>query len=172
MCHWIDTPSHGYLHLSPTELKRIPEFARRPSYEEDCEYTIAVVALPEIVSQKSYGISPEKTGEHIQNARRVCRDWYPDIYAQLTGETVTPANSRKLAKRKFHEDHAGDYVVICALGDHSHKYKGFVLCEGAKGGDHRSPDHKNFLVENDEYIIGLFGYVIQPGDLELSNQPT
>lgn len=115
MCHWKNTPYHGYLHLSPSELERIPEIARRPFYEEDCEYSIAVTALPEIVYQKSYGATDPE--ESLKHARTVCRDWYPDIYAALTGENVTAENSRTLREQEFYKSHASDFLAAVAFGD-------------------------------------------------------
>ena len=91
MAHWQDTPGHAWLYLSPTELARLPEIARRPSYEEDVEWAITVLALPELAENKKlFGGGKEAT---LKLARKLCRDYYPEIFEQLTGEKATPENS-------------------------------------------------------------------------------
>ena len=62
MAYWQDTPGHAWLYLSPDELARLPEIARRPSYEEDVEWAIAVLALPELAENKKlFGGGKEAT---------------------------------------------------------------------------------------------------------------
>ena len=184
MCHWNNTPSHGWLHLSPEELKRCPPIARRPDYEEDCEWSIAVVALPDIARQISFDrrndphnekynpLFPEQT---LSLAKETLCNWYPDIYEQLTGEKATPENSSTRNEQKFTTDHAAEWVVICASGDWKAGVpKGYVECiatlGGQRGGYHNgvivNPEERRYFVLSARYDSReRWGYVIRPDDL-------
>lgn len=176
MCHWIDTPGHGYLHLSPSELASIPAQYRRPSYEEDCEWSIAVMALPAIVNQKSFkATDPAKM---LEIARSTCRNWYPDLYESLTGEKATPENSTVRAEEEFHRVNANKWVVICASGDWKEGCPpGYVDCIASLGGQHGgykdgqivTVQEKRAFVRAADYSArdSRFGYVLpdQPAAL-------
>lgn len=177
MAYWKDTPSHGWLILSKSELEQIPEFARRDKYEEDCEWSIAAVALPSIL--KNIKNFPQGEEYMKKTAHERCRDWYPEIFEKLTGEKATPENSRMMADRKFHEDNKDNFVVISAIGDHSHKFTGFVLCEatlggirgGWKDGERITPVTKVFLVKNEVYANrGNNGHVVTKEDIAIDSQ--
>ena len=48
MAYWRNDPGHSWLILNGEETARVPAFARRPDYEEDTEWVLAVMALPGI----------------------------------------------------------------------------------------------------------------------------
>ena len=172
MAYWQDTPGHAWLYLSSDELARMPEIARRPGYEEDVEWTIAVLALPELAENKKlFGAGKEAT---LQMARELCRDYYPDIFQQLTGEKATPENSRARAEAKFNQDHANDWVVIVAYGDWKEGVpKGFVLGEATLGGKRKNIPLRSFLIPQERYTErGPFGYVVQSDDKEVNQVNT
>lgn len=165
MAHWNDTRSHGYLVLNPDELKRIPDFARRGSYEEDAEWSIAVLALPEILDQRSFGCQPGTRDKWLESARARCRDNYPDIFQKLTGEVPTPENSRKLAEEKFDEDNKNNWVVYSARGDWADGCPaGMVECWAQVGGRKKFLDEKEsrlfYIPKSDYEKRGPFGYVV------------
>ena len=172
MAYWQDTPGHAWLYLSSDELARMPEIARRPGYEEDVEWTIAVLALPELAENKKlFGAGKEAT---LKMARESCRDYYPDIFEQLTGEKATPENSRARAEAKFNQDHANDWVVIVAYGDWKEGVpKGFVLGEATLGGKRKNIPLRSFLIPQERYTErGPFGYVVQSDDKEVNQVNT
>jgi hypothetical protein len=157
MASWTVTPGHSWLKLSPAELKRIPECARRADYEEDCEWSLAVVALPELASNPRLfeGGDPAAI---LERAMMICRDWYPDIYEELTGEKATVDNSRKRQQQNFDQVNAVKYVVISASPSEE---PGKVLCFATLGGQRKGVVGKWFLVDKDKYHArGEFGYVI------------
>lgn len=172
MAHFRDTPSHGYFYASKTELAKMPECARRHEYEEDCEWSILVMALPEC----AYQLFKDPT-KAINDAYEICRDDYPAIYDQLREELqlsqlppATVENSRVLRERKFYRDHAEDFIVICAFGDWYEKMyspgfvpKGMVGVIANRGG-RKNPikEEKYFLVTSEAYSADRteFGFVI------------
>ncbi|MFZ1040743.1 MAG: hypothetical protein WAN58_05480 [Anaerolineales bacterium] len=161
MAHWQDTPGHAWLYLSSDELARMPEIARRPSYEEDVEWAIAVLALPELAENKKlFGGGKEAT---LKLAREHCCNYYPDIYEQLTGKKATPKNSWKRAEDKFYRDHTNDWIVIAPYGDWKEGVpKGFVLGEATLGGKRKHAALRSFLIPKKRYDKrGPFGYFIR-----------
>jgi hypothetical protein len=175
MCHWRTTPSHGWLLLSPRESAQIPDYCRRPDYEEDCEWSIAVTALPDLARQISFDArndpnnpryDPTLAAKDIAQARETCRNWYPDIYEKLTGETTTPENSYKRREEHFNRENAKNLVVVSACGEWCGCPAGYVECVATLGGDHHIREGKKFYVLAARYETREeFGYVIQPDDL-------
>lgn len=166
MAYWQHLPGHGYLVLTLDEYRRIPDIARRYAYEEDCEWSIAVVGLPELANQAGL-FGQETPGETLERTRRLCRDWYPDIFEQLTGEQATPENSFKRAEDAFARENADNWVVVSARSAEH----GFVKCCATKGGVHRHD------VPQAEYLVSAlrydhrsrFGYVIQSDNQFICN---
>lgn len=164
MAHWHETPSHAWLKLTAEELAKLPAFARRPDYEEDCEYCIAVMGLPELLQDHKL-FSDKLTMEDI---RQTCRDYYPELFEKFTGEKCTPENSRKVADDTFHEVHAQDWIVICASGDWKAGVPaGFCECIATRGGSrNRHAEERVFYIPTEKYHNrGQFGYVVQPEDI-------
>jgi hypothetical protein len=158
MAIWHDAPGHAWLKLSPEELARIPECARRTDYEEDCEWSLAVLALPELASNPRVfeGGDPAAI---LERAMMICRDWYPDIYEELTGESATVENSYKRRERHFNLVNAEKYMVISACRADE---PGKVICFATLGGQRKGVVGKWFLVDENKYHArSEFGYVIQ-----------
>ncbi len=131
------------------------------------EWTIAVLALPELAENKKlFGGGKEAT---LNLVRQLCRDFYPDIFEQLTGEKATPENSYARAEARFKEDHANDWVVIAAYGDWKEGVpKGFVLGEATLGGKRKNVPLRSFWIPRKRYTKrSLFGYVVQSDDKEV-----
>ena len=128
----------------------MPEIARRPSYEEDVEWAIAVLALPELAENKKlFGAGKEAT---LKLAREHCCNYYPDIFEQLTGQKATSKNSWKRAETEFYRDHANDWIVIAAYGDWKEGVpKGFVLGEATLGGKRKNAALRSFLIPKQRY---------------------
>lgn len=68
---------------------------------------------------------------------------------------------REKDRRAFEAAHDGDWIVVCAItSDHE---TGFVECSATPGGaDGVGSEERRFLVPADEYVIGRFGFVIDP----------
>lgn len=90
MAHWKSTPSHGYLYLSKSEQARMPEYMRMNRYEEDCDWALAYVVLPEIAYQPHIMKDAAHSPEHdIEAAHRTARMGYPELYQEFTGIDTT-----------------------------------------------------------------------------------
>ena len=165
MCHWRITPSHGWLVPSAGELARMPEIARRHEYEEDCDWSIAVVALPELAGAKSLGWSAP-AAEVLANAKKTLRDWHPDLFETLTGERVTSANSYLRGRDEFYRVHAQNWIVISAVGRWvDGEPTGFVVGTATLSGNRSSQDSRDYLIPSVRYDERAnWGYVIQPED--------
>ena len=87
-----NTPRHGGIHLAPELVKRLPKFVTTDCnhlhsltwWEEDCDW-----AIPFIVFAKEIQATYPAYAEDIKIAHRVCKNWHPEIYAQLV-QSVTP----------------------------------------------------------------------------------
>lgn len=171
MAYWRDTPGHSYLVLSREENDQIPAWLRMDEYEEDCDWAIAVVAVPSILATVAFRDVKDKS--HLLNtAHKTFKTWHPDEYTRLTGTPVSPEESPVLRERIFNAEHANDWVVVSAVGDwHEDCPKGFVFCTAKLGGrNEKGRSIKMFLVQEERYAFGTppheFGYVIQPDDQE------
>ena len=146
MAHWVETPGHAWLVPSAEENARVPAEFRMPDYEEDCAWSIAVVALPTLLDGPAFRHldTSAKRAAVLERAREICRNYYPEAFAAITGEQPTTENSTVLAERKFHTDHANDWVVISAVGDwHAGVPQGFVLGTATLGGSAASQENGN-----------------------------
>jgi len=72
--HFVSTPGHGGIKLEASVNKLVPETLRTKGgwYEEDCEYAIAVCALP-------YKFSLTNVKYAVKSMRR----WYPEEWEYL-----------------------------------------------------------------------------------------
>lgn len=97
MAHWTSTPSHGYLYLSQKELENMPDYLRMARYEEDCDWAIAYVALPQIAYQKHIMAKAAHSPEHdIALAWDTFRWNFPDLYERFTGVDTTGDKSGRI----------------------------------------------------------------------------
>jgi len=151
------TPSHGGFKLSPERLKQMPPALRGKSswFEEDCEWAKVAFAFPETF--------PEK---HRESAIRTLKEWYPDEYEAVTGETLVAGQSHIKDERLFHERHVNDWIVISAISSDQHPC--MVECIATIGGTRGEwskpePEQRRYLVPDSEYAQrSKFGFVIDP----------
>jgi hypothetical protein len=87
------------------------------------------------------------------------KNWSPDVYEALTGETVAVGDSYMLTKRAFEKEHENDYVTRAAWGDwHDAVVEGKVGVFAVRRAD---GDEAYFLVGGDEYDDrDRFGFVV------------
>jgi hypothetical protein len=173
MAYWMSNPGHSWLVLNEQEKARVPAFALRPDYEEDSEWALAVMALPELAGNPKLFNGPAKAT--LELARTRCRDWYPDEYELFTGEKATPENSLKRAEEAFNTANARNWVVIAAFGDWKPGVpSGYVeviaTLGGARGAGVRE---RTFHILKEQYDQrGRFGYVIQGHETEVTLRPS
>lgn len=161
------TPSHGGFKLSPERLKQMhPALRQRsPFFEEDSEWAKVAFSFPEAF--------PEK---HRETAIRTLKEWHPDAYEAVTGETLAPGESHIKDRRLFHEKHAEDWIVISAISSDQHP--GQVECIATIGGkrgewDKPDPDEHRYLVPEAEYSQrSKFGFVTDPARHALYDGPS
>ena len=161
------TPSHGGFKLSAERLVRMHPALRETDgwFEEDCDWAKVAFAFPECF-----------TDEQHEAAIRALKDWYPDEYEVVNGETLAPGDSHIKDQRLFHERHAQDWVVISAI--RSDRHPGMVECIAALGGKRgewgrSDPEKRRYLVSDAEYDRrGEFGFVIDPDRHALCGGPS
>jgi hypothetical protein len=151
---FYSTPSHGGYHLSKTLNAQVHPALRREKgwYEEDCEYAIVHFTFP------SFFQNP------LSDAIHLLKNYWPDAYAAVTGETVKPEESSVLRERIVREKTRDLYVGVACYGDwHERVPAGMVGVCAVRGGRNErgayaSNDQKFFLVPADEYRIvdGVF----------------
>ena len=161
------TPSHGGFKLSAERLVRMHPALRETDgwFEEDFDWAKVALAFPECF-----------TDEQHEAAIRALKDWCPDEYEVVTGETLAPGDSHIKDQRLFHERHAQDWVVISAI--RSDRHPGMVECIAALGGKRgewgrSDPEKRRYLVSDAEYDRrGEFGFVIDPDRHALCDGPS
>jgi hypothetical protein len=171
MAYWRNEPGHNWLILNGEETARVPAFARRPDYEEDTEWVLAVMALPELANDPKLFIGPAETT--LEMARTRCRDWYPDEYEKFTGEKAMPENSFKRAEEAFDTANAKNWVVVAASGDWKPGVPvGYVEAIATLGGVRGQDVHeRTFNILKKEYDQrSRFGYVIRGHEEEVPNR--
>lgn len=178
--HWdvgitnVGTAGHGGVKLSPGRNRQVHEVWRRPGgwYEEDCEWAIVAVTFPECYSP-----------EHVATARKTARNWFPDEYEVVTGETVKPGESYVRDEQLFYAEHADDWVTTAALAADPGTVERIVRDDGVTGGLRlipaeqamvkvwarvggrraSAPETRAFLVPAADYATrGRFGFVLDP----------
>lgn len=110
----VGTPSHGGFLLSPERQAAMPAAARRkgPAYEEDVDWCLVALAFADEFASISCG---ERTMADI--ARDHARNYYPDEYMAMTGDTPTADTSTALRRRQAYAAVLGEFVVTSAFGD-------------------------------------------------------
>lgn len=153
------TAGHGGIHLSPSLNAQVAECWRRKDgwYEEDLDWAIVAFHFPDVFSKD------------LAYAKGVLRDWYPDEYQQVTGETLTPETSLKLRDRAFREATKDKLVALAAFGatgaPNSAIPTGMVGVIACRGGllenfQYASKEMRYFLVDVTEYRTSSPGFVI------------
>ena len=151
----VSTPSHGGIKLDRKLNARVPEAARRAGgwYEEDCEWSLAVLAIPELARDE----------RALELATSTAKNWHPDEYTAITGIAVETSESFELRRRAFEAETADKYVVYSASRYDDHQ----VLCRA----QHRDPSKPEIkvLVPTERYRNrGQFRYVLTDEDIENS----
>lgn len=152
----VHTAGHGGVKLDRKLNARVPESVRRPGgwYEEDCEWSVAVVALADVFDDK-----------WVSQARKTAKSWYPDEYTRLTGEPVSADESVVLATRDFERSAVGRLKAIAAWGDwHEAVPKGMVGIAATKKGV-GDDDLSYFLTTKERYALrGQHSYLVRDDD--------
>jgi hypothetical protein len=142
------TPGHGGVKLSAARNRLVHPALRRVRgvYEEDTEAHIVNYFFPEetlpLVS-RNYTVD-EDLDAHIESARNGVRDWYPDEFEVVTGETIQPGQSYLRDQRTWTEAHKDQFVVTSALTDRDDRTQ--VLVRARRG------------TETKEYRVSLTEY--------------
>lgn len=161
------TPSHGGFKLSPERLARMHSALRESAgwFEEDSDWAKVAFAFPKYFSQ-----------EQCDAAIRTLKDWHPDAYEAVTGETLAPGDSHIKDQRLYHERHVNDWVVISAIS--SDQNPGQVECVATLGGRRGQwgkpdPEERRYMVPKAEYDQrSKFGFVIDPARHALYDGPS
>jgi len=152
----VSTAGHGGVKVPRALNAKIDASVRRKGgwYEEDIDWAIVAATFPEHFDEKTR-----------ESALSTLRNWHADFYEKLTGEKLTPANSRQRAEEAFEKETADKWVVISACGDWKTGVpKGMVEVFATLGGKRTSADHqagRTFLVTAEEYDKRTsFGFVV------------
>lgn len=147
------TAGHGGFKLSASRNHKVFSKLRSVGgwYEEDAEWAIVAITFPHLF-----------TACERRCAERTIKDSWPDAWEAIFGTILAPGESRLKDQRAFEVAHARDWIVVSAIT--SEQQTGFVECVATPGG-RRGPgtEERRFLVPSNEYDIGRFGFVIDPG---------
>src|SRR5579872_1511004 len=147
------TARHGGFELSDERNQKVHSLLRSKDgwYEEDAEWAIVAISFPHLF-----------TAFERRCAERTVKDNWPDAFETIFGKVLPPGESHEKDRRAFLEAHADDWIVVSAII--SVHEKGFVEVIATLGGC-RGPgtEERRFLVPSDEYEIGRFGLVVDPG---------
>lgn len=151
----VSTAGHGGLKLDPERNKEIPAELRNNDgwYEEDTEATIVGWVKPE-----AFPHIMERKGETETRAmfERSVKNWYPDEYEKITGETVSPEESytrnkqvEKQSKESFKDANPNKFVPTRELHTNQEKWvpEGSSLVEAEMGA---TGEKRYFLVPSSE----------------------
>ncbi|MEX2697061.1 DUF7007 domain-containing protein [Rhizobium mongolense] len=142
------TASHGGFALTAERNAAIPASLRTSDghYEEDCAWAAVAVAFPELF-----------TDFEKRHADETLRHSYPDAWEEIHGKTLEAGQSRGEDRRRFEQENADRWVVVSAMLS-THR-PGFVECVARLGGRHDG-EQRRYLVAEELYDIGDFGFVI------------
>lgn len=159
----VSTPSHGGIWVAPAERGKLPAgFRARAWFEEDCDWAIPYVAL-------GLGAVDAYT-DQTETARDTVRNWHPDVYEAMAGETLKPGESMARDRQVYEREHIADWITGSAFGDWAHwvdpGHVGFVAyCGGRPGQERWFVIPKTVL---DTRKRGpTYGYLIEPTDREI-----
>lgn len=143
------TASHGGFHLTAERNKEVLVLLRSPDgfYEEDCAWVAVAQAYPHLF-----------TDQEKREAEETLRHQYPYVWEAIHGRALVEGESRMKDRRTFDVLNADRWVVISAVL--SRHRPGFVECIATLGGKRGRGDERRFLVPEDEYDVGVFGFVI------------
>lgn len=146
------TAGHGGFKLSAERNRKVHPMLRSAGgwYEEDECWAIVAITFPHLF-----------TALERRHAERTIRDSWPDAWEAIFGTMLAPGESRTKDQRAFEAEHAADWIVASAIT--SEQQKCFVECVATPGGKRGAgAEERRFLVPVDEYVIGRFGFVVDP----------
>lgn len=154
----VGCSQHGGLRVSralalkvfdPKVLACAIERTRYFWFEGDCAYMLVVLMMPELFEDRVR-----------EQATFTVKDYYPDEYTIITGESVALEESYVLQKRKFEADTKCRFVAQAAYGDWAEGVpKGMVKVLAKRASDGVK---KEFVIPCEEYKNrSRFGYVFQ-----------
>jgi hypothetical protein len=165
----VSTSGHGGLYLTAKQRAEIPEPLKQYSHdgkglwwEEDCAWSLPVICLLSKRPQPSLSRGEQ---EYLSAAHEVAREYYPDVWENLTGRTLKPGQSEKRDHENYLIQRAGNLVVGTAWGSSSFAAwvpKGMVGVAAYPGKAFLAPDPNDparhhparyFLVPEKEYTI-------------------
>lgn len=160
VCH--STAGHGGFHLGADRNAKVDRRLRRSGgwYEEDAEWAIVALTFPHLF-----------TGFERRSAEQTLKDSWPDVWEAIFGAVLEPGQSHEKDRRAFQARHAGDWIVISAIG--SDRHDGHVEVVATVGGE-RGPgaEERRFLVPTGEYEVGRFGFVVDAARHEIYQGPS
>jgi len=151
------TAGHGGFHLSAARNALVHPMLRIASawYEEDCEWAIVAFSFPE-----------RFTRFERRCAEGTIKDYWPDAWETIKGESLVPGESTEKDRRAFALAHADDWIVISAIA--SEHRPGFVEAIATRGDRGESGvEERRFLIPSVEYRIGRFGFVVDEARHEI-----
>jgi len=143
------TPDHGGFYVHAEDNAKIHPLLQLTSgwYEEDCKWAAVAQAFPTLF-----------TDYEKRHADETILHWYPDAWMAIHQQALNPGESHVHDRRQFERDHASHWIVISAL---TFKHPpGMVRCLATRGGNRQSKDVRYYLIPNQEYNPGQFGFVI------------
>jgi len=151
----VSTPGHGGVKLDRSRNAKVPASVRRKGgwYEEDCEYAIPVIVFPEAFEDRV-----------VEGAHKSLKNWEPEAYTAITGESVSLEDSYELRRRAFKARNADKHVVVSASGSGPGVPEGMVGVSATLGGERGQAAwdaqiHR--LVPSEDYAKReRFGYVL------------
>lgn len=155
----VSTPSHGGIKLSADCNNAIPDFMRLRGgwYEEDVEWARVAMIFPNAFEPKE-----------VVNAEATLKNWEPDIWEQIFGQTLQPGESQKRDEQAFRAAHAKDLVSTTAWGDWATWVPTGMIGIAAHVGGYDKQYHTHgparyFQVSETEYRTRKsFGFIVDP----------
>lgn len=135
----VGTPSHGGIWLSPQRAAQVdPRWGvGEPSWlEEDCAWAIAAYTFPEefraayavpateqdlthdvVAKAQLADRNPDPAYDVVASSKATLKQWLPDEWMAITGETIAPGESRKLDVRRLREANPASLWIGSSFGD-------------------------------------------------------
>lgn len=146
------TAGHGGFLLSAERNHKVHLSLRVTggAYEEDEAWALVAFTFPRLF-----------TSFESRCAAKTIKDSFPDAWEAITGNLLTPGESRKRDERAFFDNHAKDWIVVSAIiCEHPPGFTEVIATLGGKHGP--GSEERRFLVPSAEYCVGRFGFVIDP----------
>lgn len=116
--HVVSASGHGGFVLSSERNQIVPAPARRADgcYEEDCDWSIAWIALRSAgILADTLSIDGQTAQDIDKRARRTLDRWHPDLVTALTGEAPDPDNPILLQRQDIQEARSKSWVMAVSV---------------------------------------------------------